>query len=154
MKHFDDPNMGNGFYVESGDDFLTVQFLVDQTHIAVVESEMRYGYKHMFDSCLTVEAYNEIFPNDSYLYILGFHVNKKFRGKGIGGKTLRRYFEEYSKTELNNHPIVLLAVPEHNTISQTELISVYEHFGFQVLHENLMVLTPLDLSELEYVEEE
>lgn len=152
MKHFDDPNMVNGFYVTTGDEFLTVQFLVDKTFIAVVESEMRYGYRYVFDDILTNEAYDEIFPDDKYLYILGFHVDKSFRGKGIGANTLRRFFEEHSKTELCNYPIVLLAVPEHNTITTEELISVYEHFGFQVLHENLMVLTTCDLRDLEYVD--
>ena len=147
-KHFDDPNMINGFYVESDTDNLTVQFLRKQVMIAVVESEMRYGYDYWFNTDLEVEAYNEIFPNNCHLYIKGFHVNKEFRNKGIGSKTIQRYFKEYSKSEFANYPIVLHAIPEQNTVTQSELIEIYKHFGFQVINGNLLVLTPIDLSDL------
>jgi GNAT superfamily N-acetyltransferase len=149
MKRFDNPDEENGFYCESDEDTLTVQFLKDAVMVAVVESDLRYGYEYWFGNVLTVDAYDIIFSDNRHLYISGVHVNSKERKHKLGTKLMNRFIKEYKKSIFRNYPIVLHAIPEKGDIPLKKLIEWYGNFGFKVISGNVLVRTKIDLSGLE-----
>jgi ribosomal protein S18 acetylase RimI-like enzyme len=74
----------------------------------------------------------------AYIYLMIIGVGSEFQGQGFGGKLLRVLIEESEQAGL---PIYLETETESN-------VSMYEKFGFSVLHQITLPVVDLPMWEM------
>ena len=83
------------------------------------------------DDDLTEEEYDELFPDDKYVYILQVYVDRNWRGKGIANNLINKFFEFCEDEFPDNLEFALNASPMELSIPLNYLIRFYETFGFE-----------------------